>query len=64
MSTVEKEELLTLENVAERLMVSKQTASRIVKNHIPLIRVGGSVRVFASDFEKYLNDLRAESTPS
>lgn len=53
--------LLTVEEVAQRLRLSKMTVYRLLHNHeIEHIRVGRSFRVPAEELKRYLKDQTQE----
>lgn len=55
-------ELLTLDDVAERLLVSRRTVERLVgAGRIRVVRVGRRVRVKSTELEAYLGAQRGRS---
>jgi excisionase family DNA binding protein len=54
--------LLSVRNVAEKLSLSERTVRRLVDEHgLPVLRVGGSLRVDPAELEEWLNSrARAE----
>lgn len=51
------EPLLTAQDVAVRLAISKSAAYRLMREILPVIRFGpGVVRVRACDLEKFINN--------
>jgi excisionase family DNA binding protein len=58
-------ELLTLEEVAQRLHVSRTTCWRLVRNgDLPSVRITGSVRrVDSDDLEAWIDERRERGRP-
>jgi excisionase family DNA binding protein len=55
-SSISTEKLLKCEQVASILNISRSQTYKIVnEGHLPSIKIGKSVRVRASDLEKYLD---------
>lgn len=54
--------ILKLNEVAQKLRVSKTTAYRMAQQGIlPSVRFGGSVRVLAEDLEHFIEENRREA---
>jgi len=53
--------LLRIEDIADRLAVSRSMAWKLISlGHLPAIRIGRSVRVRSSDLERYIDGAAAD----
>ncbi|MGI8609983.1 MAG: helix-turn-helix domain-containing protein [Candidatus Dormibacteria bacterium] len=55
--------LLTVEEVAEELSVSRATVHNLLKRDLPRTTVGGSTRVLSADLDEYLAANRQHLRP-
>jgi excisionase family DNA binding protein len=55
--------VLTVDEVAEELSVSRATVFNLLKRDIPRTMVGGSTRVLSSDLDEYLAGNRQQLRP-
>ncbi len=59
-----KEHLLSLDKVGKRLALSKRAVYRLIaKGSLPKpVKVGGATRLYESDLEEFLTNLKANRT--
>lgn len=59
-----KEHLLSLDEVGKRLALSKRAVYRLIaKGSLPKpVKVGGATRLYESDLEEFLTNLKANRT--